>query len=160
VIHTGTETSFRRRLSASANALFGSLGKVRNMVENLGGIPFDPFKLAKYADLKTLFTIVPDRDLKKEAMTVAINTDDDRYSYQDRNQQITCEAIAALPYCLGGKETLSVFNSAYRNNASMYDFINIFTEHAKTLPTGQKIEVETNAGALAAWISKNKRKFL
>ena len=91
---------------------------------------------------------------------ISTDTADDRFSYQDRNQQITCEAIAALPYCLCGKEALAVFNSAYRDDALMYDFINIFTEHAKTLPTRQKIEVETNAGTLAAWISKNKRKFV
>jgi hypothetical protein len=30
--------------------------------------------------------------------------------------------------------------------ASMYDFVNIFTEYAKGLPDGQKIDVETKAG--------------
>ena len=41
----------------------------------------------------------------------------------------------------------------------MYDFVNIFTEHAKGLPDGQKIDVESKAGSLASWIAENKRKF-
>jgi hypothetical protein len=45
-------------------------------------------------------------------------------------------------------------------DASMYDFINVFTEHAKTLLYRQKIEVETRAGELTSWISKNKRMFI
>jgi hypothetical protein len=160
IIHTGTEEGFRRRLYASANGLFGSLGKVKKMIENLGSIPFDPYKLAIHVDLKSLFSIVPGRDLQKEALGISIGIDDNNYSYQDRNQQIACEAIAALPYCLGGNEALAVFGSPYRANASMYDFINIFTEHAKTLPYRQKIEVETKAGELASWISTHKRKFI
>jgi hypothetical protein len=41
----------------------------------------------------------------------------------------------------------------------MYDFVNIFTEHAKGLLDGQKIDVESKAGSLASWIAENKRKF-
>jgi hypothetical protein len=130
------------------------------MIENLGSIPFDLYKLAKHADPKSLFAIVPGRDLKKEALGISIGMNDNGYSYQDRSQQIACEAIAALPYCLGGNEALSVFNSPYPDDASMYDFINVFTEHAKTLSHRQRIVVETNAGELAAWVSKNKRKFI
>ncbi len=70
------------------------------------------------------------------------------------------DAIAALPFCLGGHEALSVFHSEWRDGASMYDFLNIFTEHAKILPIGQKIEAESRAGVLASWISQNKRKFV
>ena len=69
------------------------------------------------------------------------------------------DAIAALPICLGGEEAVRVFRSPMRDNASMYDFVNIFTEHAKGLPDGQKIDVETKAGSLASWIAENKRKF-
>jgi hypothetical protein len=149
-----------RRLYASANTLFGSLGKVKKMIENLGRVPSDPSRLATHCDLKILFSIVPGRDLKKEAFAFSGNNISGGVSDKDRQHQQYCEAVAAIPYCLGGEEALSVFDSPYRKDASMYDFINVFTEHAKTLPIGQKIEVETNAGALAAWISTHKRKFI
>jgi hypothetical protein len=66
----------------------------------------------------------------------------------------------SFPYACVARTVRRRRKPHYRDNASMYDFINIFTEDAKTLRYGQKIDVETNAGALAAWISTHKRKFL
>jgi hypothetical protein len=157
--HSGIEDGFRKRLYASTNGLFSGLGKARKMVENLGGIAFDPARLAKYADLKLLFSVVPNRDLKKEALDRAKGEDYSGLPKKERELQSVSDAIASLPFCFGGKEALSVFSSNWRDGASMYDFVNIFTEYAKALPNGQKIEVETKAGALASWISQNKRKF-
>ena len=129
------------------------------MIENLGGIAFDPSRLAKFADLALLFSILPNRDLKEEALARARRHDYSQCSPKERELRRAADAINMLPFCLGGNEALRVFNSHWRDGASMYDFINIFTEHAKTLPNGQRIDVETKAGKLAAWISQNKRKF-
>ena len=57
------------------------------------------------------------------------------------------------------KHSRRIFDSQWRDNASMFDFINIFTEYAKDLKPIKKIETEEKAGALADWIAKNKRKF-
>jgi len=160
VIHTGTEASFRKRLHSSANGLISGLGKVKKMIENLGGIAFDPSRLAKHADLKSLYSIIPERDLKEEAFTFSDDCINNVYKYDNKQHQRDSEMIAALPFCIGGEEALNVFRSEYRDDASMYDFINIFTEHAKILPYRQKIQAETNAGELASWISRNKRKFI
>jgi len=159
IIHSGTEDSFRKRLYTSTKGLFSGLGKARKMIENLGGIAFDPAKLAKHADLKSLFSILPNRDLKQEALHWIRGKDFSNFPKKEREFHRVSAAIASIPYCLGGEEALSVFRSEWRDGASMYDFINVFTEHAKELPNGQKIEVETKAGALASWISKNRRKF-
>ena len=56
------------------------------------------------------------------------------------------------------KHSRRVFDAQWRDNASMFDFINIFTEYAKDLKPIKKIETEEKAGALADWIAKNKRK--
>jgi hypothetical protein len=159
IVHLGAEESFRERLYASGKGLFASLGRTKRMIENLASIQFDPVGLAKHADLKTLFSIIPDRDLKKEALG---RTNGKAYGAPlKRDGEIArmADAIAALPFCLGGHEALRVFRSRLRDNASMYDFVNIFTEHAKHLPDRQKIDVETKAGSLASWIVENKRKF-
>ena len=58
-----------------------------------------------------------------------------------------------------GATSKTVFLVYMRDNASMFDFINIFTEYAKDLKPIKKIETEEKAGALADWIAKNKRKF-
>ena len=129
------------------------------MVENLGSISFNSHSLARHADLKSLFSIIPDRDLRAEALDQTKNMDYAENSKSDRELARLSDAIAALPHCLGGREALSIFRSRWRDGASMYDFINIFTEHAKTLSNGKKIEAESRAGDLAFWISQNKRKF-
>jgi hypothetical protein len=159
VIHSGTEKSFRKRLYASTAGLFQSLGKAKRMIENLGSIPFKSHSLARHADLKLLFSIIPDRDLKAEALEQTKNLDYRDNSKCNRELERLSDAIAAIPHCLGGPEALSVFRSGWRDEASMYDFINIFTEHAKTLTNGKKIEAESRAGEFAGWISQNKRKF-
>ena len=105
------------------------------------------------------YQIIADRDLQNEARGRL-----DPQAYRDmkgpqRKLRKTSDELAQLPHCLGGPQALAVFRSYYRDDASMYDFINIFTEYAKTLPLSQKSEVETKSGELATWIAANKRKF-
>jgi hypothetical protein len=159
VIHSGVEEGFRKRLYASTTGLLRSLGKAKRMIENLGSIPFKAQSLARHADLKLLFSIIPDRDLRVEALNQTKNRAYSETLKGTREIERLSDAISALPYCLGGPEALSVFRSRWRDGASMYDFINIFTEHAKTLSNGKKIEAESRAGELAGWIAQNKRKF-
>jgi len=159
VFHAGGDQSFRKRLYGAASGLFQSLGKAKKMIETLGSIPFKAHSLARNADLKLLFSIIPDRDLRVEALDRTKDRNYAEISKDSREVERLSDAIEALPYCLGGPEALSVFRSAWRDGASMYDFLNIFTEHAKTLPNGKKIEAESRAGDLAIWIAQNKRKF-
>jgi hypothetical protein len=159
VVHAGVEESFRNRLYSSTHGLFANLGKAKRMIENLASVQFDPVKLAKYADLEALFSIVPNRDLKEESLKRVNNRNYNLLPQGEQKIQRMSDAIAALPFCLGNSDSLKVFRSYWRDKPSMYDFLNIFTEHAQALPNGQKIEVESRAGSLASWIADNKRKF-
>jgi len=85
------------------------------------------------------------------------NGDYSIFPEREREIQRISDAIAALPFCLGNRESLTLFRSHWRDSPSMYDFVNIFTEHAKGLPNGQKIEVESRAGSLASWIAENSK---
>jgi hypothetical protein len=67
--------------------------------------------------------------------------------------------IGFIPKTFAGKYAARVFNSPYRKNATMFDFINIFTEYAQTQPIHKRLEMEERAGVLADQIVKNKRKF-
>ena len=67
--------------------------------------------------------------------------------------------ISQLPQLIGGEEARAVFDSLWRDNASMYDFINIFTAKAQEFDHARRMQTEEKAGALADWIVKNKRKF-
>jgi hypothetical protein len=81
------------------------------MIENLGSIPFKAQSLARHADLESLFSIIPDRDLRAEALDQTKNLDYAENSKGNRELARLSDAIAALPHCLGGPEALSVFRS-------------------------------------------------
>ena len=68
--------------------------------------------------------------------------------------------INALSWYYSGKFSGSVFNSSYRDNPTMFDFVNVFTEHAKVLSINSKLEVEEKTGARASYIHRNARKFM
>jgi hypothetical protein len=68
-------------------------------------------------------------------------------------------AISFLPHCFAGELSKAVFNSSYRDNSSMFDLINVFTEHAKERPPAERIEIQKRSGQLADWVIKNKKKF-
>jgi len=77
-----------------------------------------------------------------------------------RKRGHTCLSfIEHIPKTYPGKCASRVFNSPYRENATMFNFINIFTEYAKDQPIHQRLEIEEWAGLLADRIVKNKRKF-
>jgi hypothetical protein len=156
VVHSGSEAAFQRRLQVGASSIFGSLDRARRMVETLGGLEFDAARLAGHATPEAIFKIVPNFDLKSTALRQAGNSEG---RDGEKRKADLADAIAAVPWCIGGAEARRVFDSHWRDGASMYDFVNIFTEHAKSLPLKDKVETETRAGDLATWIAANRRKF-
>ncbi len=46
----------------------------------------------------------------------------------------------------------------FRDEATIFDFVNVFTEYAKTQSPSQKLEIEERAGTLAKFIAGNARK--
>jgi len=68
--------------------------------------------------------------------------------------------LEAIPNIYGREHSLKVFNSRWRDNASMFDFINVLTEYAKELPVMTRLQVEENVGEFADKVFKNKSKLL
>lgn len=66
--------------------------------------------------------------------------------------------VEAIPSVYGREHSLRVFQSGWRDNVSMFDFINILTEYAKELPLLSKIEAEERVGEFAEYILKNEKK--
>ena len=159
VIHSGTEENFRQKLYTETEGVIGGLRTAATMIKTLGGLEFDPTKLAKHVDNKLIYGIIAYRDLHAEARAGLDPKRYDDLTVDERKLKRAADELAKLPFCLGGTEARAVFASYYRDGASMYDFINIFTEYAKTQPLHVKSEIETKAGDLANWISANKRKF-
>lgn len=72
---------------------------------------------------------------------------------EENRIQREAEIIGLIPEIFGREHSQKVFNSHWRDNASMFDFVNIFTEYAKDLSHSKKIESEEKAGILADWIA-------
>ncbi len=160
ITHTGSEVKFCERLSNALDDLVGGLTAAKRMVETLGGLNFDSQKLVKAVDLRELFNIIPNMNLKQECES---NIPQDAYDKitdsEERKLKKAILAIEAIPKVIGNNEARQVFSSHWRSSASMYDLINIFTAHAKTLTPPERLQAEERAGIMADWIASNKRKF-
>ena len=160
IIHSGSEQNFERRLHHGVGSILGSLKHATKLLESLAQIPFDPLRLASSARFNDIFAIVPGLDLKAECKQVNSYRD---YSTiadkKERTRQRKADLLASVSAVIGRKHSLEVFKSHWRDNANMWDFINIFTEYAKELDIQKKLEAERRAGEMAGWIARNKRKF-
>ena len=159
LVHSGKIENFRRRLWGNISKLSNSLGDMIKMIDLLAGLSFDPKRLAEYVEPKLIFRLVPDLDLKEACEDML---DHEKYidiPKKQRNKLKLSDMIALIPTMIGKGHSLAVFDSDWRENASMWDFINLYTEYAKTLEPAKRVKVESKAGELANWIAVNKRKF-
>ena len=161
VIHRGSTRNFKDRFQDRVKTLIKNFTTAKRMIENLGDMTFDPHKLARHTDIEKIFSIISHLDLKAKMAGMIENNDYSSLPRKEREYRKNSDMVAQIPYYFMSEihQGLPVFRSTWRDNSSMYDFINIFTEYAKQLPHAQKIETETRAGELASWISQNKRKF-
>ena len=67
--------------------------------------------------------------------------------------------IGLIPPHFGGADSGKVFDSSFRDKTTVFDFVNVFTEYAKTQRPARKLEIEERAGTLAKHIADNARKF-
>lgn len=160
LVHSGDPKKFRHRLHEKANGVLSGIQTAKTMIETLGEITFDSRKLAAHWELTDLLAIIPDPERREQCRAKFPSGD---YAYiQDPEQraiQKKADSIEQIPRCLGGQEALAVFDSHWRSDASMYDFINVFTEYAKTLDAARRLQTEEKAGDLANWMTSNKRHF-
>lgn len=160
LVHSGDPKKFRQRLHEKASGVLSGIQDARKMIENLGGMPFDSRKLATHWELSDLLAIIPDPAHREQCRASFPSGD---YAHlQDPEQRALekkADSIEQIPRCLGGQEALKVFDSPWRDSATMYDFINVFTEYAKSLDAARRLQTEEKAGNLANWIASNKRDF-
>ena len=162
LIHAGRRENFNKRLAEKMADVVGSLGTAIKTIEQLGEVVFSPEKLAGKADVKKLFSIVPGKNLEKLGHD-NLNENDlhwlKQFDKENREHQLNMMLIAKIPYLIGGEHSDKVFRSSYRDTATMFDFINVFTEEAKNHGPSERLQIEKNTGEFADFIAKNKKKF-
>jgi hypothetical protein len=158
VFHSGKEENFSKRLENAFGEITRRIGKAGKMIEDLGCLEFNPELLARTDRSEMIFDIL--QGSKGQIVDAYSIPNTHREGNKGENKiQREAEIISHIPDVYGGELSGRVFKTNLRNNASMFDFVNIFTEYAKKLNPAKKIEAEEKAGVLADWVAKNKRKF-
>ena len=156
--HSGNIDNFYERLENAFNEITKRIGKAGQLIEDLGALNYSSQLLAELNLSEMIFNIIPGS--KRQIVDAYKIANTPRGDSKEKNRILRdAEIIGHIPDVFGREDSKKVFTSKWRDNATMFDFINIFTEYAKELSIAQKIEVEEKAGYLADWIAKNKRKF-
>lgn len=158
VFHSGKRENFAQRLDAKFKGVLAGATGVLKMLRELSALAFMPEDLAKAGFTREVLEVIPDArdDLKGAAKGMRFSKD---VSPAERKWRREAKMIEAVPEVLAVGHSARVFQSHWRSNATMFDFVNIFTEKAKELDVPQRVEAEERAGSLADHMAKNKRKF-
>src|SRR5690606_26002354 len=133
------------------------------LLMKLGALPFAPERLAASEIVsQQIFEIIPasrqmlKKDLREQLRLLPEGTEEDR---RQRRIRRDAELIRRIPGQFGGTMSAAVFRSAFRDRATIFDLLNVFTEYAKAKGPAERIGIEERAGALARYIAANARKF-
>jgi len=158
VFHSGKEENFSKRMENAFGEITRRIGQAGKMIEDLGRLEFNPKLLARTGRSEMIFDIL--QGSKGHIVDACGIPNIPRVGNKKENSIFReAEIIKRIPDVFGGELSGQVFRTGWRDNATMFDFINVFTEKAKELTPAKKIETEEKAGILADWIAKNKRKF-
>ena len=151
--HTGMADVMKYKLDKIITLAKDQYEVVKDRVQTLTQIPYTNTTADTFLKLEAPVDILP--QLKRDKLwTPKKKFSDVNTHHEDlsRSKKILDE----VPTKYGGVHTLAVWNSVYRDQNSMYDWVEAFTEHAQTLPAEVQLEVEEGAGELTAWISDHK----
>jgi len=151
--HTGMADLMKYKLDQIITLAKDQYEVVKERVQTLTQIPYTNTTADTFLKLEAPVDILP--QLKRDKLwTPKKKFSDVNTHHEDlsRSKKILDE----VPTKYGGAHTLAVWNSVYRDQNSMYEWVEAFTEHAQTLPAEVQLEVEQGAGELTAWISDHK----
>lgn len=163
IFHSGHRESFDQRLDRSFNEVMRNIGQLQGMLKIVGNIQFKPEGLSADRILSnSIFDVIPGSKQElcdKENISLRYPQSSTAAEREKMRQEHDAFLIAEIPMHFGESASNFVFGPFFRNNATVFDFINVFTEHAKTLQPSKKLDVEEKAGALAKYIASNAKKF-
>lgn len=162
LFHSGRREKFNERLRRSLGEVIRNIDSLQGLLTTIGAMPFEPAALAMAPSLTdAIFDVIPgSKQLIGERENLLLRYPQD-LSGPDREQmrrKHDTRMIKLIPKHSGGELSGRIFHSDFRDTPTMFDFINVFTEHAKSERPALKLEIEEKTGALAAYIAANARK--
>lgn len=163
VFHAGRQDSFQKRMDRSFNEVVRNLDGLHTMLTTLGEMTFKPELLALDKALSDqIFGVIPSskKDLCDHHQIALRYPPDASTSQREKmRQEHDAQLMRLIPEFFGREHSGKVFNTWLRESATVFDFINVFTEHAKEQRPAVRLEIEEKAGTLAQYISKTAKKF-
>jgi len=158
--HSGKRENFTKRLEKIFTTAQALIGKKAKYINELADLEFTPERLVDNKAGKMVLDIIPNcRSILQKEYTSFFSDYYFRKLSQEEKAEREAITISLIPPKYSGEHSKVVFDSYYRDNASMFDLINVFTEHANSLPSEQCIDIQEKTGVLADWIVNNKKKF-
>jgi hypothetical protein len=151
VFHSGNSNTFADRLNYTVSGAYEGMNSITEMIRTLAEIEFDPDKLVDNGGAEFVYKIIPLSEKENEAR-----------KNSEKKPEFDKKMIADYPYIYAGEFSSRIFESLFRDNATMFDFINVFTEYAhnKEIKTERRIQIEKRTGDMAKWIIDNKEKLV
>lgn len=162
VFHSGRKDSFHQRLHRCFGEVVRNLGQLQEMLQVLGAMNFEPDLLSSNRILTDqIFSVIPGSKqelCEREQLFLRYPQDASTAQREKIRQGHDARLIGLIPKHFGAEHSKRVFNSVFRDGAKVFDFINVFTEHAKSHTPSNKLDIEEKAGALAKFIANNSKK--
>lgn len=162
VFHSGNKDSFQQRMGRCFDSALRGLGQMDGLLKTLGAMRFEPEQLAIHRTFtEQIFGVIPNSKqelCEREEIFLRYPQNSPAAEREMMRREHDARMIGLIPKHFGGEHSNRVFMSHYRDGATLFDLINIFTEHAKTQPPSRKLEIEEKAGALAKYLANNAKK--
>ena len=155
VVHSGREETFQVRMKKAISPLLSEIKTIPGLIQSLMEIPFQPETIVRTGGAEIVYSIIALQQSEAENRKKLKNKKDNEELIEfDKN------IIANYPQKYAGNLSRQVFNSIYRSNQSLFDFVNVFTEYAQTKDLRRKVEIEKRTGDFVKWILQNKKKLI
>lgn len=163
VFHSGHQNSFQSRLNRCFREVTRGLDLLGGLLQTLGGMSFDPERISRNrAFTDQIFGVIPGSKqnlCEKGNIFLRYPQEASTGERETMRQEHDARLLELIPETFGGDHSNQVFKSSFRDGATLFDLINVFTEHAKKQPPSRKLEIEEKAGALAKYLANNSKKF-
>jgi hypothetical protein len=163
VFHSGRKDSFQQRMDRCFSEVVRNLDQLTEMLQSLGAMHFEPAQLARDRNLtEQIFGVISGSKqelCEKEELFLRYSQEASAAEREKMRQEHDARLIGLIPNHFGGEHTDRLFKGNFRDGATLFDFVNVFTEHAKKQTPSRKLDIEEKAGALAKFIANNAKKF-
>jgi hypothetical protein len=158
VFHSGREANFLNRLDRRFHAVTRGIENVVKQWRQLADINFNPYLLAKAGFTSDILDLCGDHRDELRKVGSDLNLPDEMLREEKRLRRETA-VIEAIPKHLATGDSARVFQSHWRDNKTLFDFVNLFAERAKECEDlARRIEMEEGAGVLADRLFKHRQK--